>query len=176
MKKQCFRCRAFKKVEEFYKDKNAKDGLLGRCKKCEIKRALKERGNNLEINRKQGRESYHRNLEKNLKRQALYRKKSRFDALKYYSKGKFTCNCCGEDDYNFLSIDHIHGGGTKERKEGKGGGHFLYRRLKKEGYPKGFQVLCYNCNVAKGIFKICPHKKKPMTVPELKELFEKLSL
>ena len=39
----------------------------------------------------------------------------------------------------------------------------MYRWLKKHGFPKeGFQLLCYNCNCAKGFFGKCPHKKQDL--------------
>ena len=31
--------------------------------------------------------------------------------------------------------------------------------IKKNNFPKGFQILCHNCNVAKGIYGECPHEK-----------------
>jgi len=35
----------------------------------------------------------------------------------------------------------------------------LYRWLQKNNYPDWFQVLCHNCNSAKGEFEICTHEK-----------------
>ena len=26
-------------------------------------------------------------------------------------------------------------------------------------FPMGFQILCWNCNVAKGILGVCPHQE-----------------
>lgn len=35
----------------------------------------------------------------------------------------------------------------------------FYRWLKNNGFPKkDFQLLCFNCNCAKGFFGMCPHK------------------
>lgn len=67
------------------------------------------------------------------------------------------CACCGEDAIEFLSIDHINGGGHKHRKK-TGGGTSFYLWLKRNNYPPGFQVLCYNCNQAKGYYGKCPHQ------------------
>lgn len=69
------------------------------------------------------------------------------------------CVCCGETMPEFLTIDHINGGGTKQRKETGGGGEF-YRWLIKNNYPDGFQTLCMNCNHAKGHYGKCPHQNK----------------
>lgn len=65
------------------------------------------------------------------------------------------CVCCGETEPKFLCIDHINGGGAKHVREI--GGNF-YHWLKKSGYPEGFQVLCHNCNMAKGFYGSCPHQ------------------
>lgn len=67
------------------------------------------------------------------------------------------CTCCGETELAFLTIDHIDGGGTKHR-ELIGFGQRFYSWLKTNGYPQGYQVLCYNCNCAKSFSGGCPHK------------------
>lgn len=70
------------------------------------------------------------------------------------------CVCCGEDNICFLTIDHVHNNGAKERKEqGNRGGHAFYLWLKKKGFPKeDYCIMCWNCNCAKGIYGECPHK------------------
>lgn len=68
------------------------------------------------------------------------------------------CACCSETEPAFLSIDHINGGGNKHRKEIGWG--MLYRWLKNNEYPSGFQILCFNCNMAKCFSGICPHQSK----------------
>ena|SRR5687768_17731351 len=71
------------------------------------------------------------------------------------------CFCCGESNPKFLSIDHVDGGGNTHRKQLKtNGGTGLYQWLKKNNYPDGFQVLCFNCNCAKGFYGICPHMEE----------------
>jgi len=67
------------------------------------------------------------------------------------------CVCCGETTFEFLCIDHINGGGTAHRKE-VGSGTPFYRWLRKT-YPSGYQVLCHNCNQAKGFYGSCPHAR-----------------
>lgn len=75
------------------------------------------------------------------------------------------CACCGLEDWRFLSIDHINNDGADERRalyaDGHaGGGHGFYVKLRQRGFPKnGYQLLCYNCNMAKYIFGQCPHKE-----------------
>ena len=77
----------------------------------------------------------------------------RLEAIKKYGG---MCNCCGEAEVKFLSIDHINGGGNQHRKvlKTRSIGEWLYSN----NYPGGFQVLCFNCNMAKSIYKKCPHQ------------------
>lgn len=82
----------------------------------------------------------------------------RAEVLGYYSGGPPRCACCGTDTFDLLSIDHLNGGGEAHRKE-VGGGTRLYRWLRKSGYPQEFQVLCFNCNLAKGFYGSCPHTR-----------------
>jgi hypothetical protein len=74
--------------------------------------------------------------------------------------GGYKCSCCGETEENFLSIDHINGGGNDQRKILGAGGYALYRWIINNDFPEGFRVLCMNCNWAKGIFGTCPHQKQ----------------
>lgn len=69
--------------------------------------------------------------------------------------GGAVCRCCGENQFEFLSIDHVNGGDRKHQKEVGN----VYRWLKKNGFPPGFQVLCMNCNWAKGKYGYCPHER-----------------
>lgn len=67
------------------------------------------------------------------------------------------CTCCGETDKHFLSIDHIHNDGWKDRKER--GSKGMYALIAELGFPDTFQILCYNCNMAKGHYGgTCPHQ------------------
>lgn len=78
----------------------------------------------------------------------------RTEAINAYG-GK--CVCCGEIEFAFLAIDHINGGGNKHRKIVGASSQFI-RWLKKNNYPTGFQILCHNCNLAKGFYGACPHQ------------------
>jgi hypothetical protein len=69
------------------------------------------------------------------------------------------CQCCGESIYEFLTIDHVNGGGTKERETF--GVTSLISKIIRENYPDDYRVLCYNCNCSQAYSKdrICPHNK-----------------
>ena len=65
------------------------------------------------------------------------------------------CVCCGEDAFEFLSIDHINGDGAAHRQKVA-----VYDDLKKRGFPQDeYQLLCMNCNFSKGQYGYCPHQK-----------------
>jgi hypothetical protein len=82
--------------------------------------------------------------------------KIRSDVIGHYG-GK--CSCCGDDELEVLCIDHINGGGRAQARELKSQGTALtYYWIKRNGYPPDYQVLCHNCNMAKGIDRTCPHK------------------
>ncbi len=76
--------------------------------------------------------------------------KVKFRVLSHYSEGVPKCKCCSESDIDVLCIDHINGGGGEERRclNIKPGIEF-YWHLIRNGYPKGYQVLCFNCNLKK---------------------------
>jgi hypothetical protein len=68
----------------------------------------------------------------------------RFAAITAYG-GK--CIRCGFADVRSLHIDHVNGGGHKHRKTTST--RMLLFWLKKNNYPKIFQILCANCNSIK---------------------------
>jgi hypothetical protein len=75
------------------------------------------------------------------------------------------CVCCGETEPDFLSFDHVNNDGWKQRKNINPGGD-TYRYLMKHR-PADIQVLCYNCNCAKGHYGVCPHQRRPKLVCEV---------
>jgi hypothetical protein len=86
----------------------------------------------------------------------------RFEMLDYYSQGKLECNCCKENNYKFLTIDHINNNGAEHRKILKQNSTArLWQWSKKNNFPENeFQVLCWNCNGGRAMNKgICPHKE-----------------
>lgn len=90
-------------------------------------------------------------------------KRIKFEVLSHYSKGTPTCECCLEKLQEFLTIDHINGGGRQHRKElreGPGGVSSIYIWLYNNRFPEGFRVLCFNCNAALGMFGYCPHRNE----------------
>lgn len=65
------------------------------------------------------------------------------------------CACCGETTPEFLTVDHIGGGGAEHRRSLS---VTVYTDLRRRGYPDGFRLLCMNCNFAEGKRGGCPHR------------------
>ncbi len=68
--------------------------------------------------------------------------KTKLDVLMRYSPN-LICKLCGYDDKRALTIHHLEGGGNKHALSLS---NHLYEWLQKNNYPKGYQVLCFNCN------------------------------
>lgn len=86
-----------------------------------------------------------------------YHQRTRLEALEHYGGYPPKCDCCGETEMQFLTIDHMDSNGHKMRREHNVRGGGLGRLLKQLGYPKGYRVLCYNCNCSIGHYGFCPH-------------------
>lgn len=114
-----------------------------------------------------------KNLRDTRKREVSHYEKMKLEVYKHYAcKDVYVvggeefpckeihCACCDESEYKFLCIDHINNDGAKDRRDNPSHatGRGLYTRLIKEGYPEGYQLLCFNCNMAKGIHGKCPHE------------------
>lgn len=82
--------------------------------------------------------------------------------LVYRAYGGYRCACCGETESKFLTIDHIYNDGAKHKREHRlRTGEQMYRWLIRNRYPKGFQILCMNCNWGKRNNNgVCPHSGK----------------
>ncbi|MGO9705743.1 MAG: hypothetical protein ACLPYZ_11035 [Limisphaerales bacterium] len=160
--KKCHVCGRVKLTTEFYSvsaANRARGGTVGYCCKDCKKRIEKERHEkHCRINPEYEREKRNRWASSNREKQRAAGKKHRLKiraaVISAYG-GK--CKCCGEATMEFLSIDHIDGGGKAHRAATHG---HTYADLFRRKFPKGYQVLCHNCNLAKGFYGICPHQKQ----------------
>jgi len=100
----------------------------------------------------------------------------KFEVMKKFtkiSKNKLQCQCCKVFfQPHFLNIDHIHGRkeilkekplikiGYNERRSGKQLLAWIQKKIDEKIIFKHFQVLCWNCNIAKFLYKTCPHQRK----------------
>ena len=105
-------------------------------------------------------------------------KENRLKVLQYYSKRLSKsnipcCNCCRSNSHiEFLTVDHIAGRQEMDSKHelvklgysSKFLGIVLQKWIIDNNFPEGFQILCQNCNMAKGMKKNnnkCPLENKP---------------
>ncbi len=115
-------------------------------------------------------EKYHALIKSDPEKVKKYREREkervraqRVSVLTHYCGGlKPFCVCCGESEIKFLCIDHINGGGNKHRREifGTSRSGNLSIWLFNNKFPEGYQILCHNCNMAKGAYGECPHRRK----------------
>ncbi|KKK81676.1 hypothetical protein LCGC14_2811060 [marine sediment metagenome] len=126
-----------------------------KCRSCHAAYQREWNRKHPERFRETGRRYYRNHRDKVLARAAIRRSQLRIAAFEHYG---FVCLCCGETEDAFLTIDHIVRPDKKTNYEKKA----LYQLLKAKNYPAGFQTLCCNCNMAKGIYGLCPHQAERM--------------
>jgi hypothetical protein len=97
--------------------------------------------------------------EENRARILNYKNRLRDQVFDHYGRH---CQCCGEDQPEFLGMDHVFGGGNKHRREANlTNSTDLFLWIIRHDFPPDFQTLCHNCNLAKGFYGECPHKREP---------------
>lgn len=68
------------------------------------------------------------------------------------------CSCCGETGREFLTIDHVDGGGSQHRLSLGSGNRRVMLDIIARGFPPEFQVQCFNCNCGRARNGgVCPH-------------------
>lgn len=140
-RKRCNVCKRLRYVLKFYVNKKMSDGFHAMCKDCWAERS---------------REWHKRNRKSVSDRHRKNNRRLREEIIGAYG-GK--CACCGETTYEFLTVDHVKNDGSLHRQQI--GQRMIYRWLKENNFPKrGFQLLCYNCNLAKARYGKCPHQKE----------------
>lgn len=159
----CTSCKRYLSPVAFGKNRAISDGLHVYCKPCNAAKMRasyhadpelwnQRRNESLQKWRKSSPEKLQAQYDRHNARMREFRK----EVLAAYG-GR--CACCGESTFEFLSIDHVNNDGAQHRRQ-VGQSSAVYRWLKKNGYPEGFQVLCFNCNMAKQFFGQCPHQRK----------------
>lgn len=138
-KKRCATCKKRKPVSQFSRATKRKCGLQSACKACQ--QAAKDKW------RTANPAAYRRQQRRTCKRYAVKLKR---EVLSHYSGGTPVCNRCGFDEnIAALTIDHVNNDGASHRRELAAQNQLpskrFYNWLKHQGYPAGFQVLCFNC-------------------------------
>jgi hypothetical protein len=132
--KTCTKCKETKPVSQFRRHAAYKGGRHSHCIPCE-KTYQKSR-----------------NAEKRERNRQIKQ-----EVIEHYGG---VCSCCGEDIQAFLTIDHVKQNGSEHRKKhGLSPGTDTYKWIKRNNYPKDFQVLCFNCNCGRSVNGgVCPHQ------------------
>ena len=151
--KKCTKCGGIKLRTDFYFHPSGKRGKkypMGECKLCTKERRAKFVAENYEKVRRNDNKS-------------CRNKRARIKESVFVAYGGYKCACCGETEKSFLTIDHINNDGANHRRSITGkrhsAGYHTYIWIVKNGFPKGFQVLCMNCNHGKRMNNgICPHQ------------------
>jgi hypothetical protein len=105
--------------------------------------------------------SFPRNPSGSIRRHDCYTCRGRRDRakqkLEMLAEYGWKCQCCGEDNPYFLTLDHVNNDGHLDTINLNSGQ--IYAKAKKEGWPKDkYTCLCINCNFAKGHWGKCPHE------------------
>jgi len=128
--RKCSQCGIEKPYTGFYRCKDCRGGRRSQCKACGLVWARKNR-RRIQAGR------------------VGERKRLKEEVLTSYGNGVCSCVACGESQLVCLTIDHIDGQGFRHRKEIKRHGISFYRWLRQQGFPKGYQTLCMNCQFVK---------------------------
>jgi len=133
-------------TDHFYKFKSGKYGVTGCCKKCICDKRKVYREKNLSKISSYMKDYYSIHSDTirfNSNRRARNLRKQ---VISNYG-GR--CAVCGETNLSFLCIDHINNDGAEHRDEICGNRRSnitVYWWLKRNDFPPGFQVLCWNHN------------------------------
>lgn len=164
---KCRKCKKEKDFSEFPKKRDLKFGIRKTCYICFRKIRKKWWKKTAPIRLEYAQKWYANNREKVIQQKVSgnlkLRRLARLDCIEHYSKGRNCCECCGEKNLEFLTIDHIKGGGNKHRKRLRKKyktNLYMPTILKRLGYPSGYRILCYNCNSSLGHYGYCPHQKR----------------
>lgn len=140
------------------------------CKPCAAEYAREYRKKNIEMLKEKEKQ---RNVKRRQDASYVERKRARGRAYwaeikheVFMAYGGYRCNCCGEAEPLFLTLDHIHENGAEHRRSlgasignGRGGWGRTLKWIRDNGFPDGYQVLCMNCNLGKHKNGgTCPHK------------------
>lgn len=173
--RRCLKCERDLPLEDFYLNPAMKDGYEQWCRSCHLtaderRRAERKAAGQCHCGRVLDDENFKtcsicrarvqrwakENPEQKKAIAAANRQKVRDLVFGHYGR---KCACCGEAHREFLTIDHIGGGGNQHRRETGRVGNTFYAWLIRKGFPPGYQTLCYNCNCSLGHAGYCPHQR-----------------
>jgi hypothetical protein len=163
--KRCPNCNQSKLTTEFSSDRSRPTGLDINCRSCTRQRVSAKRGAYIAAGRcsecgssREGSISRRFCVRCSVVRAGRNTAQSRAlraSVLDAYGGPVPKCACCHQSQRQFLTIDHVNSGGRAHRRAL--GTQGVLRELQREGFPPGYRVLCWNCNMAFGAYGVCPH-------------------
>jgi hypothetical protein len=150
--RKCPTCKELHPLSNFVRNPTSGDGY-GVCKPC---RRVRDAANR-EANRERFRAEHAAWRAANREHVRAYARRKAAelrDAVLAAYGGE--CACCGEQQQEFLTLDHIEGGGTAHRKATH---RKVYEQLRRDGFPPGYRIFCWNCNWAYRLSGSCPHQQ-----------------
>jgi hypothetical protein len=166
--KRCTKCGLTKGIDAFSRNRRHIDGLDLHCRACVRERIRKKKALHLaeglcvDCGRLRDCHSLNYCSRCLTSRDSTGRSRElRAQVLGAYSGETLSCVCCGEQQRAFLTLDHVNNGGRAHRR--RMGNQGVYHELRRNGYPPGFQILCFNCNLARGSYGACPHASEAIT-------------
>lgn len=167
--RRCKKCGSIKPITDFEVTNKERGWRRHECKSCTKKRVTAWRKRSVDLIRATRTRHRLKNIERASKWNKAHPRRHNQLALDHYYRlqdqaimayGGYVCACCGETEPLFLTIDHVSNNGKEHRKTFRNSGDGLYKWLRKNAYPPGFQVLCMNCNHGKHRNKgVCPHQE-----------------
>lgn len=163
-RKRFFRCRiCFNKRLPQNKDivKRVYNSIIRNCKDCDIKLIENKNWN---ISAKES--SIFKCKNCSVLKEKIRQEKTKYSILKkleikneVFDLLGYKCNCCDENNWTHLTVDHILENGSTERGAKKNGDKYSniywYIHLTKD--INSYQTLCMNCNYSKGNYGFCSH-------------------
>lgn len=168
--KLCSACQKELPVTAFGKVRSSKDGLSHYCLSCNRRQAKEWRASHSEQINAKRREKFAQSPEKRAERasrqkrwrslnpdisNSIHRHNRIAIRKKVFAMYGNKCACCGESRYEFLTLDHVNGGGNKHRE--KETYQQLLYRIARDGISPEYRILCSNCNFAFAYSGYCPH-------------------
>jgi hypothetical protein len=164
--KRCCRCKQVKSLAQFSSNRSRQDRLDIQCRECNRERTREKKARHLaeekctdcglpigsspsrwRCNNCRIRPTHGTWGSRNIRQQVF----------RAYAGDAPCCACCGQSAVEFLTLDHVNGGGRAHRRLTSNQG--VYHRLRRNGFPPGFRILCFNCNMARGFYGRCPHER-----------------
>lgn len=180
--KLCGACKIEFPLEMFGKHSRNPDGLQYCCRRCKSESDRISRLKNLDNIKQHKKEYYLENknhiIEKvnqyisvNRNKHNQWTTQSKLNlktkVFNHYCNNEIKCENCEQLELELLTIDHIHGNGNQHRKEvGINTGYSTYSWLKKNNYPEGFQVLCWNCQYRKRAEEVANKNPTPKQIKQ----------